>query len=338
MTYFRRNAHAILFPVITSLSLDDHILRFFDGGGCSILFGESPAEYASGRMSTERIREETSDRWQCLISEARARADGLLASVDADISAVHRLHELTPPLPALAKAQAMPAEVLEEVAYAVGQAAFRLGINLVLSPTADVVTGPNPWLTGRTLGPDVETVSRMVAPYVRGLQKAGVAATLKHFPGHPTLTGHPGVEIAIVRGGWDVLAAMLEPFRAGIAAGARAVMMGPAVFEVTDPPVAGSISPQLMTLLRHKLGFDGLIMTCDIDHPSTLLREGVEATVVAALCAGADLVLLSPHAARTIPSIVNAVCAAVETGRLHPERLKAAAAAVRKLGRHPHDA
>ena len=182
MTYLRRDAHAILFPVITSLSLDDHILRFFDGGGCSILFGESPAEYASGRMSPERIREETSDRWQCLISEARARADGLLASVDADISAVHRLHELTPPLPALATAQAMLAEVLEEVAYAVGQAAFRLGINLVLSPTADGVTGPNPWLTGRTLGSDVETVSRMVAPYVRGLQKAGVAANAQAFP------------------------------------------------------------------------------------------------------------------------------------------------------------
>ena len=337
MTSLRRDAHAALFPVITSLSLDDRCLRFLDSGGCSILFGESPAEYASGRMSSERILEETSDRWQRLISNARARADGLLAAVDADISAVHRLHELTPPLPALAVAQAMLPEALEEVAYAVGQAAFHLGVNLVLSPTADVVTGPNPWLTGRTLGPDIETVSRMVVPYIRGLQRAGVAATLKHFPGHPTLTGHPAMEMATVPGGWDAMTPMLEPFRAGIAAGARAVMMGPAVFEATDPPVAGSISPQLMTLLRRELDFGGLVMTCDIDHPSTLLQDGVAATVVAALCAGADLVLLSPNAAKTMPSIVNAICKAVETGRLDRERLQAAAAAVRQLASRLHE-
>lgn len=333
MSQLRRDAHAVLFPVLTSLGLDDHVARILDEGGCSLLFGESSDEYRTGRMEAGRIQTETAEAWHRAIARARSHAPELLAAVDEDISAVHRLHVLTPPPPSLTEAQAMRAEQLEEVAFGVAKAARALGVNVLLSPTADVVVGRNDWLAGRTLGGDVTTVSRLVAPYVRGIERAGVAATLKHFPGHPTLSGVPATEAAVVPGRWADVDRFLGPFAAGIAAGSRAVMMGPAVFAATTPPVAASISPELIALLRGFLGFSGLVMTCDIDHAATLLPGGVGVTAVAALRAGADLVLLSPVAALQVPAIIGAIMDAVERGTLATERLSTAAATVRALAR-----
>ena len=101
------------------------------------------------------------------------------------------------------------------------QAGRELGVNVFLSPTADVVAGKNPWLTGRTPGSDLKSVSRLVASYVRGCQRGGVVATLKHFPGHPVLSGVPAVDSdARVPLSQSELGPFLAPFAAGITAGA----------------------------------------------------------------------------------------------------------------------
>jgi beta-N-acetylhexosaminidase len=322
-------AYGVLFPVLSDLELRDPVLEFLDRGGKALLFGETGEEYSSGIMSPARRAAESIEAWQRTTSAARARADGLIAALDADISAVHRLQGLTPDLPGRAEAQMMSADELERAVEQVAIAAADLGVTLFLSPTADVVETDNIWLHGRTLGRNVAVVSRLVTAYVRGCRRGGIVSALKHFPGNPHLSAHPAMSAdAVVPLSLEELEAYLPPFASGIGAGAEAVMMSPAIYRAVKPQTAGSISKDLIGLLRTTLGFGGLVMTCDLDHPATMGSRGLPATAVCALEAGADLLLVSPKGVDRIPDIVTAITTAVQDERLGEDRLRAAAQAV----------
>ncbi|MFM0736839.1 glycoside hydrolase family 3 N-terminal domain-containing protein [Paraburkholderia xenovorans] len=332
MSELSRHAHAVLLPVLETLEADDSISRFLENGGKSLLFGETGEEYVSGRMSEQRLRRETPDAWHHAIKTLKARAGGeLILAADADIAAVHRLQGVAAKLPARDAAQRMPEAELEQACFEAARGVAEAGINLVLSPTADVLTGGNQWLDGRTLADDPSTASRMVRSYIRGARRAGLNTTLKHFPGHPVLRGHPAKDDATVPLSLDELRAQWGAFQAGIDEGASAVMMGPARFEAFQPAVAGSLSADLIALLRGELKFTGLVMTCDLDHKATIGNRSVAETAVASLAAGADLLLLSPNAVPHIGEIANAIVAAVEGGKLDLSRLESAAGAVYRL-------
>jgi beta-N-acetylhexosaminidase len=98
-----------------------------------------------------------------------------------------------------------------------------------------------------------------------------------------------------------------------------------------QPATAGSLSAELISLLRGELEFGGLVMTCDIDHKATIGNRSTGDVTVEALGAGADLILLSPKAVPHIEEVAASIEKAVETGRLDAMRLKAAAAAVYKV-------
>lgn len=328
MPSLHRLAYSTLLPVVIDLDIHEDIFRFLENGGRSILFGETADEYATGVISPKRIQVETAERWRETLRELRRIAGPMLIALDTDISAVHRLHSLTPPLPTLDEAYAMTLDEFENRIYEMAAAAKSLGVNLLFSPTADVVSGKNAWLNGKTLGPDISAVSRLVDAYVRGISRAGIGSTVKHFPGHPIVSGVPAIEDAYVPLTMTELTPYLAPFKAGIDAGAAAVMMGPAVFKAVNPPTAGSISADLIGLLRKHLNFNGLVVTCDLDHRATMQDRGVAETAVRALVAGADLLLLSPKSVPHLPAIAAEIASAVDKGRLPLIRLEGAAAAV----------
>jgi beta-N-acetylhexosaminidase len=326
-----RLAHAVLFPVLETLSVDGHIARFLDNGGRSLLFGETGEEYVTGRMSEQRLRRETVDAWQEAIKTVTKRAGKLVLAVDADIAAVHRLQGVSAQLPSREAAQEMSESELEQAVFDAACGVVDAGINLVLSPTADVLTGSNQWLEGRTLANDPATASRVVRSYIRGARRAGLKTSLKHFPGHPVLLGQLGTGDATVPSSLDELRAQWGAFRAGIEEGVSAVMMGPARFEALQPVIAGSLSAKLISILRRELEFGGLVMTCDIDHKSTIGNRSLGDATVDALVAGADLVLLSSKAVPHIGEITTSIVQGVQKGKLDETRLNAAAAAVHKL-------
>lgn len=332
MSELSRHAHAVLFPVLETLEGDDSIARFLDSGGKSILFGETGEEYVSGQMTGQRLRRETPEAWQHAIATLKARAGSeLILAADADIAAVHRLQGVCAQLPSREVAQLMSEAELEQACFNTARGVAEVGINLVLSPTADVLTCSNQWLNGRTLADDSKTASRMVRSYIRGARGAGLSTTLKHFPGHPVLQGHPARDDAVVPSSLEELRTQWGAFEVGIEEGADAVMMGPARFEAFQPAVSGSLSAELIAILRSELQFDGLVMTCDLDHKATIGNRSVAETAVAALTAGADLLLLSPNAVPHIKEIASAIVAAVERGELDLSRLESAARAVYKL-------
>ncbi|WP_347911518.1 glycoside hydrolase family 3 N-terminal domain-containing protein [Pseudomonas grandcourensis] len=331
MSSIESKAYSVLFPVLLDLDMNDDVRRFLDSGGRSLLFGETAQEYVSGKMSASRLESETLEKWQQFTGMARKLAGPMLLAVDADISAVHRLQGITPALPAPGLARAMDVVELEEACFRVATAVRNAGVNLLLSPTADVVGGTNVWLQGRTLCNDIDRTAAMVGAYVRGVRRAGMASTLKHFPGHPVLLRQPATEVAVVCESMDQLRAYWSAFQAGVDAGADAVMMGPAIFAACEPPVAASVSPELIGLLRQELGFKGLVMTIDLDHRSTIGNSSLGEVAVAALNAGADLLLISAKAMPEIPQIVRAITVAVAQGVLPQQRLDAAAIAVSAL-------
>jgi beta-N-acetylhexosaminidase len=221
-------------------------------------------------------------------------------------------------------------ELTEEVAAAIGGDLAGVGVNVNLAPVADVNVRPeNPIVGVRSFGSDPELVSRHVAAFVKGLQRAGVAACAKHFPGHGDTTTDSHLELPVVERDDAAMTAMLAPFRAAVEAGTSAVMTAHIrVAGLDDAP--GTLSPSVIgRLLRGELGFRGAVVTDALEMRAVSATVGPEEGAVLALLAGADALCLG-HDLRP-ESVQAAVVAAVKAGRLDEARVGEAASRVAAL-------
>lgn len=327
-----RDAHAVLLPAFGGLELDDVVLRYLDNGGVSLLLGENREEYVARAMCDERRASESGAQFESIAQLARRRAGaGIIVAIDQELGGIQRLHRLAPSLPDFETARGTSTDEIARQSAEVAKAARALGVNLFLAPIVDVVSGINPWLERRNLGVDPAEVSRIACAFVRGVQSVGVAATAKHFPGHPVTRLDPALDEAIVDGTLDELKPGFGVFKDVIGAGVRAVMSGPALVPAVDADEPSSTSRDTLSLLRGQFGFRGLIISDDLDVPGILRGRTVEAVAVASLIAGADLLLVSSQAG--IDTIVRTIVDAVKGGTLAQERLANAAQRVRSLAR-----
>jgi beta-N-acetylhexosaminidase len=210
--------------------------------------------------------------------------------------------------------------VTAEVAAGIGSLCARAGVNLDLAPCADVNSNPaNPVIGIRSFGADPALVSRHVAAFVEGLQRCGVAACAKHFPGHGDTAQDSHHELPRAEG--DLEAALL-PFRAAVDAGVKTVMTAHIVVPGFGAGPA-TVSKELLTgVLRGDLGFDGLVVTDALEMRGLADSVGVEEGAVLALEAGADALCLGHDLAdESVESVCAAITGAVESGRLPVERL-----------------
>lgn len=330
MSTLLESAYATLLPAFAGLELDGAVRDFLASGGCSLLLGESRAEYLARAMSAERQGSESREQFSQLVAQARELAgQDLLIAVDQELGGIQRLHRLVPALASAAEARALSTQELAQQAAAVAESARAMGVNLFLAPIVDVVTGENPWLQKRTLGTRAEDVSRVSAAYVSGVQQAGVAAVAKHFPGHPVTPLDPAVAEAVVDCSRDELQPTLGVFAELIAGGVQAIMVGPALVPALDTQEPSSTSAATIGLLRDEMGFTGLIVSDDLDAPGIHRGRSIEATAVASIRAGADLLLLSSEAG--LASVARGLVAAVEKGEVAEARLLDAARRVRAL-------
>ena len=199
-----------------------------------------------------------------------------------------------------------------------------LGVHVNFAPVADVNNNPrNPVINTRSFGEDPAMVARLAAAYVRGLRDGGMIATLKHFPGHgdTDVDSHLGLPlIAHPRERLDRVE--LPPFRAGIAAGADAVMTSHIELPglEPDPERPATFSRRIVTdLLRAGLGFDGLIYTDSMRMRGVTDLVSASEAAVAAVAAGHDVVVHSPDDAAAFDGLKQAV----ERGELAGTRLDA---------------
>jgi beta-N-acetylhexosaminidase len=219
----------------------------------------------------------------------------------------------------------------ESVATAIGADLAAAGVNVDLAPVADVNSNPqNPIVGVRSFGSDAELVARHVAAFVRGLQRNGVAACVKHFPGHGDTAEDSHLALPTVERDEEAMAVSLLPFRAAVEAGVSALMTAHIRVAGLDDAPATLSRAVIEGLVRTELGFDGVVVTDALEMQAVSGTVGVEEGAVRALGAGADALCLG-HDLR--PEAVHAaVVAAVESGRLPAERLDEAARRVSNLG------
>ncbi|PWH11832.1 MAG: glycoside hydrolase family 3 [Anaerolineae bacterium] len=235
----------------------------------------------------------------------QARALGLprlLIAADQEGGQLMAIGEGVTPLPGN---MALGATRSEDLALRAGQVLGRelaaMGINVDYAPSVDVNINPrNPVIGIRSFGEDSALVARLGAALIQGIQSQGVAATVKHFPGHGDTMGDSHHGLTAVPHSLERLRAVeLPPFRAAIAAGVQLVMSAHLALPALDGPNAppATLSPNvLQTLLRRELGFEGVIVSDAMDmHAIRQDRLGEEA--VRAARAGIDLLLLSANPA-----------------------------------------
>jgi len=332
-TDLMNDAHAVLLPAFAGTTLSDECTQFLSNGGASILLGETREEYVARTMSNARRKAETKETFHKVIAEAKQLAGDLLVAVDQEVGGIERLHHLAPSLPSSSDFESISVVELETHAHQVGCAAAELGINCFLAPIVDVVTGKNPWLHGRTVSSDAQIVAQISSAFVRGVQKAGIAATAKHFPGFHNIELDPAIESeAVVIGTRDSYAAGLDTFRAVIAEHVEIVMVGPATVPAIDPHKAALRSSTVINLLKNDLAFEGLVLSDDLDAKATMRGDPIEQVAIDAINAGCDLLLLADVKSQ-LSDVTTALVDAANDGILQASGLAHSAAKVRALAR-----
>jgi beta-N-acetylhexosaminidase len=265
--------------------------------------------------------------------QAAATADsgiGLLVAVDQEGGRVSRLSDEVSLFPPAADLSG-DADLVREASYVTGQQVQQQGVNVVLAPVADVVApaGSESFINNRSFGDDPEVVSRMVGAAVEGLQQAGVAAAVKHWPGHgatPVDSHELLPTLDIGRDEWERRERL--PFVEALARDVAIVLVGhlalPQLDASGDP---ATVSPTLVDgLLRTELGFDGVVMT-DALNMGAVESIPQRELVVEAILAGADVVLIPP----SLEEATAALTEAVEDGTISLERLDRSVTRVLRL-------
>lgn len=190
------------------------------------------------------------------------------------------------------------------------------GVSINFGIVADVTADRRSFIYSRTLGDDAASAAPRVAAAVEGEQGV-VFSTLKHFPGHGSVSGDSHSSIPTTAMSLDEWrATQAPPFAAGIDAGAEFVMLGHLRYSAIDATPA-SMSATWVGILRDELGFDGIIVTDDMN----MLEDSGEAAyadpaanAVAAVAAGVTLLLYVQGV--DVAAVVAAVAAAVRDGRI----------------------
>lgn len=327
----RTLARRVLLPGFVGTTAPDWVRReVADGLAGVVLFGRNV-------VHDEQVA--------ALTTTLRAERDDVVVAIDEEGGDVTRLDVSTGSvLPGnLALGVVGDAGLTRRVAAGLGRRLATCGVTLDLAPCADLtLTLDDPIIGVRAFGADPDAVAEQVAAFVDGLQGAGVAACAKHFPGHGAATADSHLALPVLpRTEHQLRDGELRPFRAAVQAGVRAVMTGHLVVPGwgTDPATLNRRAVE--DVLRGELGFTGAVITDALEMGAVAGRLGDRAglaeAAVRALLAGADLLCLGGELAdeSVVHAVVEALVAAVRSGRLPEQRLVEAADRARGLGTRP---
>jgi beta-N-acetylhexosaminidase len=287
-------------------------------GGLHMFGGAEPtpdvlldAHYASVRLGQPLAAASLMNRLQSIATYP------LLNSADFETGPGFRLEGATN----FPRNMALGAANDEKLTYQAGKITAEesraIGVQVNFAPVVDVNNNPrNPVINTRSYGEDPALVARLGSAYVRGLQDGGMIATLKHFPGHGDTDVDSHLGLPIIKDPRETLdRTEFPPFKAGIAAGAGAIMTAhiemPALDPAPNTPTTLS-QPIVSGVLRREMGFDGLIYTDSMGMAGVAALYKPGEAAVRAVKAGNDVVLHSPDDAAAFA----AIRAAVESGEI----------------------
>ena len=222
-----------------------------------------------------------------------------LICVDQEGGRVQRFRDGYSALPSLegfgalyAQDPAAALRLAEEHAWLMASEVRASGVDLSFAPVVDLARG-NRAIGNRAFDADPQIVAEFTRAYVRGMHSAGMAATLKHFPGHGTVLEDTHFDDAIDPRPLETLRKEdLVPFVAGIEAGADAVMLAHVSYPAVAPEPAGYSPFWIQEVLRKEMGFRGVVFSDDIGMAAAFSAGGVKARIDDHLDAGCDVVLV----------------------------------------------
>jgi beta-N-acetylhexosaminidase len=288
------------------------VVRRWHLGGV-ILVDRNPLDLRRPNLSTGNV--DAAAQISSLVTglQRTAVADSgvrLLVSTDQEGGRVQRITDGVASRPAqLALAHAAPADLVCSY-YTLGRQLLALGVNQDFAPVADVVTTSGGVIGDRSFGADPQLDARDVVAAVRGLQAAGVLATLKHWPGHGSTATDSHAALAVIRESaatWRGLDRVPFAAAAHLAAG---IMVGHLALPALDPSgrpatFSGTLDRRL---LRDDLGFHGLVVTDSLWMEPARAEGSPGQVALRALRAGNDVLLEPP----SLPASYRAVLDAVE--------------------------
>jgi len=244
---------------------------------------------------------ENAEQTAALISDLRKLGEDtnglpLFVASDQEGGRVFRLPKEYPAFPTARALAKDGSEELTEQTYAqMGEALRGLGFNVDFAPVLDLDTNEsNPIIGDRSFAPDPETVSRLGRAAIRGLRRGGVLPCAKHFPGHGDTSLDSHLDLPVDdRPAARFDEAELEPFRMAVEEEVEFIMTAHVVYPAFDDKRPATLSEKIVTgLLREKMGYDGLIITDDMDMKAIAGRWGDEEAAKMAFLAGCDILLV----------------------------------------------
>jgi len=301
-----------------------------NGVGSVVLFdvdGPSGGERARNIESPSQLAE------LCAHLSAAAGSAPLLISIDMEGGLVCRLRErygFTPTRSAQETGSSGDPQHTYEAAAGIADSLAAAGINLNLAPCVDVNVNPDNPIIGskkRSYSADPEAVAEHAAAFIRAHRDRGILTCLKHFPGHGSSQGDTHVGFTDVTATWS--RDELIPFRHLIEAGlVDAIMTAHVVNTRLDGVPATLSKPIISDLLRHELGFDGVVISDDMGMGAIARRYGFGEALVSALHAGVDMLALANQGTDynedIVDQAVQTVIDAVDSGRLELSRVEEA--------------
>ncbi|HVM33431.1 MAG TPA: glycoside hydrolase family 3 N-terminal domain-containing protein, partial [bacterium] len=199
-----------------------------------------------------------------------------------------------------------------------GQQLAEAGVNLDFAPVVDLdQEKPVGIITGyqRSLGSDPEEVALLAGQIVRAMDRFGVAAAAKHFPGESLASQNPHEAPALAREPLDRIRSRdLVPYRRLITGGLDAVMLSHVTYAAIDPDHPASLSPKVIQgLLRGELGFKGLVICDDLQMGAIRKNLTVEEAALQAVNAGVDLIIATGD---TSEALLDGLVAAAREGKI----------------------
>jgi beta-N-acetylhexosaminidase len=270
---------------------------------------------------------------RALVAEIHAlRQPQLLIAVDQEGGRVQRFRgEFTrlPPVGCLAgiydQDPRRGRELAELSGWLMAAEQRAVGVDISFAPVLDLDRGVSEIIGNRAFHGNPDAVADLAQAYVRGMRRAGMAATGKHFPGHGTVAADSHLELPHDDRSWDdILMEDLLPFERLMGAGIEAMMTAHVIYSQLDK-LPASFSPFWVSeVLRKRFRFEGAVFSDDLGMEAARCVGGYAEGAEAAIAAGCDMVLLCNNPEQVGPVLEAlpepSAVAAMRLAHLHGKR------------------
>ena len=213
--------------------------------------------------------------------------------------------------------------LLYDLGEVVARELSSVGINMNLAPVLDVNTNPgNLVIKDRSFGLDPFTVSILGNAFIKGLQGNGVIAVGKHFPGHGDTDCDSHKQLPTVKHSVKRFEEVeLMPFMESIKEGLESIMTAHVLYPAWDASMPATLSENILDgILRKKMGFEGLIISDDMDMGAIKSKYSIEEATMHAINAGVDIILIGNNLGK-LERVMHTTLQAVDKGRISQSRI-----------------